>query len=72
MTDSQIPKYATFQDWMEEIEGYSARAERVPDGAIPWLIEAWKLGAASAAKSPPSRQENDDVFPGFRGNNDGS
>ncbi len=23
------------------------------------------------AKSPPSRQENDDVFPGFRGNNDG-
>jgi hypothetical protein len=23
-----------------------------------------------AAQSPPSRQENDDVFPGFRGNND--
>jgi hypothetical protein len=28
------------------------RAERVPDGAIPWLITAWKLGAASVAQTP--------------------
>jgi hypothetical protein len=29
-----------------------------------------KIDAALAQSSPPARQENDDVFKGFRGNNE--
>ncbi len=35
------------------------------------LMRRHAMGMREIAKSPPSRQENDDVFPGFRGNNDG-
>lgn len=30
--------------WLDEIEMYGLRRERVPDGAMPWIIEAFLRG----------------------------
>lgn len=32
-------------EWLGENEGFSLRAERIPDGALPWLYEAARVGA---------------------------
>lgn len=44
--------YATLNDWLNEVENYGLRAERIPPGAYPWISEAWRLGAASVGLAP--------------------
>ncbi len=52
----QMPKYENFEEWMDEIEVFSVRAERFqhdvyqanPEIMIEWLEQAWHLGAASS------------------------
>jgi hypothetical protein len=39
-----------------------------PNGTMATVLA--KIDAALAQSSPPARQENDDVFKGFRGNNE--
>lgn len=33
-------------EWLGEVEVYSLRSERMPEGSLPWLYEAAKIGAA--------------------------
>lgn len=42
-----MSEYATIDEWLDEIENYGTRRERVPEGALPWLEYAWKFGAAA-------------------------
>lgn len=55
---SEDVAYPTLEDWLNETENYSLRAERIPPGAYPWIAEAWKLGAASVAQATV----NDDLL----------
>jgi hypothetical protein len=36
--------YNTVDEWLNEIENYSLRSERIPADAIPWVKQAWRLG----------------------------
>lgn len=46
-----MSKYATIDEWLDEIESYGTRRERVPEGALPWLEYAWKFGAAAEGEA---------------------
>jgi hypothetical protein len=35
--------YASIEEWLAEQEGFAIRAERVPEGAMTWIIEAAKV-----------------------------
>lgn len=35
-------KYDTFEDWYEELEGFSLRAERIPKEAVSWVKAAFE------------------------------
>lgn len=52
LPEKQEPKYKDVWDWLHEMEGYSARIERLPTLALSWVIEAWKLGAVSVSEPP--------------------
>lgn len=49
--------YATLDEWLFEQESFGVRAERVPLGAMPWIKEAWRLGAASVQKREEEHEE---------------
>lgn len=38
---------SAIDQWLGEIEVYSLRSERMPEGALPWLYEAAKIGATT-------------------------
>lgn len=42
--------YETIDDWLDEIENYSLRRERVPADAAAWVNTAWELGYAAGFK----------------------
>lgn len=35
---------AAVDAWLAEVENFGLRAERVPEGALPWLYEAAMVG----------------------------
>lgn len=35
---------AAVDAWLAEVENYGIRAERMPEGALPWLYEAAMVG----------------------------
>jgi len=43
-------KYDTFEDWHEELEGFSLRAERIPKEAVSWVKAAFE---SAREKNPP-------------------
>ena len=70
-----IKCYESCDDWLDEIEGFATRRERMleevehPDQAVEWLRVAWKLGAAAEreacakiADSVPDTYKNGDQF----------
>lgn len=44
--------YRSFDEWLDEIENFSTRRERLLDelggAALPWVKAAWDLGEAKA------------------------
>lgn len=48
MTSSAVE--AAIQAWMNEREGFGLRAERVPDGAMPWIRAAAQIAATQAQR----------------------
>lgn len=35
--------YATMDEWLDEIENFGLRRERMPVEALPWVEAAWRL-----------------------------
>lgn len=59
--------YASFDEWMNEMEGFGVRAERAAEDLGPnwklWLETAWRLGAESEREACARVTEN--IFEGF-------
>lgn len=49
--------YSSLDDWLDEIENYSLRRERVPEGAMPWIKEAWRV--ATEVRKAMSEMDHD-------------
>jgi hypothetical protein len=45
-------RYTSVDAWLDELEGYGLRRERLPDGALDWVRTAWDLGRTSATPAP--------------------
>lgn len=39
--------YRSMKEWLNEIENFAIRAERVPPDAMPWIETAWRLAVES-------------------------
>lgn len=39
--------YKTIDEWLDEIENYSTRRERIPAEAMVWVRTAWEWGYAA-------------------------
>ncbi|MDG4560688.1 MAG: hypothetical protein P9E88_05285 [Candidatus Competibacter sp.] len=45
------PAYTSMSDWLDEIEGFHLRIERMPEGAYPWVETAWNLATDAEAEA---------------------
>jgi hypothetical protein len=36
-------KYPTLESWLDEVEGFAVRRERLPPEALEWVEAAWYL-----------------------------
>ena len=45
MSDIDPIVKAAVDAWLGEVENFGLRAERVPEGALPWLYEAAMVGS---------------------------
>ncbi|MFG1302207.1 hypothetical protein V5F49_20680 [Xanthobacter sp. V3C-3] len=51
MSDIDPIVKAAVDAWLGQVESFSVRAERVPEGALPWLYEAAMVGAIASRRS---------------------
>ena len=54
--------YASLDDWLDEVEGFGLRVERVPEGALPWIRVAWNLAYARGLSDGVAKGREDAVI----------
>lgn len=55
MSDIEPIVRAAVDAWLAEVENFGLRAERVPEGALPWLYEAAMVGVGAMREAESQR-----------------